>query len=67
MYWTGSLWASVLAHAINNAAVVVSVWVFGARLKDMPIQWEMTAISAVLFALATTGLALNKRAPRGAA
>ncbi len=66
VHWTGSLWASVLAHAVNNGAVIVMTWTFGARLKDMPVPWGMTAISAVLFVLAMAGLALERRAPRSA-
>jgi membrane protease YdiL (CAAX protease family) len=66
VYWTGSLWTSMLAHAVNNGAVIVMTWTYGTRLIDMPIPWGMTAISAVLFVLATTGLALDKRAPRAA-
>jgi len=66
VYWTGSLWTSMLAHAINNGAVIVTVWIFGTRLNDMPIPWTMVGISAVLFALATTGLAMEKRAARAA-
>jgi membrane protease YdiL (CAAX protease family) len=64
VHWTGSLWASVLAHAINNAAVIVTIWIFGTRLNEMPIPWPMVASSAVLFSLATTGLVLEKRAAR---
>jgi membrane protease YdiL (CAAX protease family) len=58
---TGSLWASILAHAVNNAAVIVMTWTFGARLKDLPVPWWMTAVSALLFGLAMTGLVLDRR------
>lgn len=59
---TGSLWASILAHAVNNAAVVVMTWSFGGELKHLPAPWWILVISALLFGLAMTGLVLERRA-----
>lgn len=62
VYLTGSLWAGILAHAANNLAVVAMTWIFGAGLDDMAVPWWMIAFSAVVFGLAMTGLALERRA-----
>jgi membrane protease YdiL (CAAX protease family) len=62
VHLSGSLWSSILAHAINNTAVIVMVWMFGTGLDDLPIPWWMTAVSALLFGLAMTGLVLERRA-----
>ena len=67
VHLTGSLWASILAHAVNNFAVVTMSWVFGSRLKELPLPWWMVAFSAVVFGLAMTGLTLERRARPGAA
>lgn len=61
VHLTGSLWAGILAHAANNLAVVAMTWTFGARLNELTLPWWMTAFSAVVFGLAMTGLALERR------
>jgi len=61
---TGSLWAGILAHAFNNFAVVTLTWMYGAELKDLPIPWWMLVLSALVFGLAMSGLALERGAPR---
>jgi uncharacterized protein len=67
VHLTGSLWASILAHAVNNFAVVTMIWMFGPRLKDMALPWWMIVFSALVFGLAMTGLTLERRAPPAAA
>ena len=62
VFLSGSLWAGILAHAFNNFAVVTLTWMFGTELKDLPLPWWMLVFSMLLFGLATTGLALERRA-----
>ena len=66
VHLTGSLWASILAHAVNNFAVIVVTWKFGTALKDMPLPWWMLGLSAIVFSLATAALALDRRPRAGA-
>jgi membrane protease YdiL (CAAX protease family) len=58
---SGSLWAGILAHGFNNLAVVLLTWTFGTELRDLPAPWWMLVLSAVVFGLALTGLALERR------
>ncbi|MBV8881299.1 MAG: CPBP family intramembrane metalloprotease [Planctomycetaceae bacterium] len=67
VYLTGSLWASILAHAVNNFAVLTMTWIFGNKLPDVPVPWWMAVLSALVFGLAMTGLALERRPPAPAA
>jgi membrane protease YdiL (CAAX protease family) len=57
---TGSLWASVLAHAVNNLAVVTMNWIYGTGVSDFNAPWWLYVSSAVVFALAITSLALER-------
>ncbi|HLY12585.1 MAG TPA: CPBP family intramembrane glutamic endopeptidase [Planctomycetota bacterium] len=66
VHLTGSLWASILAHAVNNVAVVLMIWRFGAELEQMPVPWALVALSALLFCLSMAGLGLERRAPTSA-
>jgi membrane protease YdiL (CAAX protease family) len=34
LVWTGSLWPAIFAHALNNSAVVVSVWKLGDAIGE---------------------------------
>ena len=60
VYLTGSLWAGVLAHAMNNLAVIVLTLIYKGKLPDFVAPWWMYALSAVVFALAMTMLALDR-------
>jgi membrane protease YdiL (CAAX protease family) len=63
VYLTGSLWASMLAHAVNNFAVVAMMWAFGGELPTFTAPWWMYVLSVVVFGLGMTMLALD-RPPR---
>jgi len=58
---TGSLWASVLAHAVNNLAVLTLMWIYQGRLPEFRAPWWMYLLSALVFGLAMAGLALDRR------
>jgi membrane protease YdiL (CAAX protease family) len=58
---TGSLWAGVIAHGVNNAAVVVvSAWV-GRPAEAVETPPALVALSAVVFGLALALLAMEPR------
>lgn len=43
LYWSGSLWVSVFAHALNNSMVVVCVWLQKRGIVDIDIEnWGVT-------------------------
>jgi len=63
VYFTGSLWASILAHAVNNLAVLTLMWIYKGKLPEFTAPWWMYALSAAVFALAMTGLALDRKRP----
>src|SRR5579863_10033118 len=48
VYLTGSLWAGILAHALNNAAVVLATWAWGDRLEHAVAPWWMYVLSAAV-------------------
>ncbi len=52
VWLTRSLWAGVLAHAINNLTVVVLQGMYGDRLDHLRAPWWMLLLSGVVFALA---------------
>jgi len=52
VYLTGSLWAGILAHAVNNLAVIVLMWIYKGKLPDFVAPWWMYVLSAVVFGLA---------------
>ncbi|MBI3857506.1 MAG: CPBP family intramembrane metalloprotease [Planctomycetes bacterium] len=57
---TGSLWAGILAHALNNLTVIVMMWIYKGKLPDFVAPWWMYVLSAVVFALGLTLLALDR-------
>jgi membrane protease YdiL (CAAX protease family) len=61
---TGSLWASILAHAVNNLAVIVLMWLYKGKLPDFVAPWWMYVLSAVVFGLGMTMLALDRKTAR---
>ena len=61
VYLTGSLWSSILAHAVNNLVVLVMMWKYQGDLPDFSAPWWMYALSALVFGLAMTALALDRR------
>ncbi len=60
-YWTGTIWASVLAHALNNSIVVVLEWLncrgftdvdysmFGVTEYEFPLLATLSGIAVILF------------------
>ena len=61
VYLTGSLWAGILAHAVNNLAVLTLMWIYKGRLPEFVAPWWMYLLSLVVFALAMTMLALDRK------
>jgi membrane protease YdiL (CAAX protease family) len=61
VYLTGSLWSSILAHAVNNLAVLVLMWIYGGNLPEFVAPWWMYPLSAVVFVLAMAQLALDRK------
>lgn len=57
---TGSLWAAVLAHAVNNAAVILLYARYGARVDGMHPSAGMLALSGLVFSLSLTLLFLYR-------
>lgn len=62
VWLTGSVWAGVIAHAVNNAAVVALQRLYGPRVAEMRPTAGMLALSAAVFGLAVLLLALERRA-----
>jgi len=60
VWLTRSLWAGVVAHAVNNMAVVAVSALFGARVKSMTPPLWMLALSAGVFGMAIALLALDR-------
>ena len=61
VYLTGSLWASILAHAINNLAVITLMWIYKGQLPEFVGPWWMYVLSAIVFALGITLLVLDRK------
>ena len=61
VWLTGSLWAGVFAHAINNAAVLVLTLRYGDAVNDLRAPFWMVALAAVVFTGALVSLALIRR------
>jgi membrane protease YdiL (CAAX protease family) len=61
VFLTGSLWSSVIAHAINNLAVLTTAWYFGLKVQEFDVPWWMYAASALVFGLAIAGLAVERQ------
>lgn len=54
-YWTGSLWASILAHFLNNASAVILVFLSQKNIIDFQMDKPMNSSNLVIigsFALA---------------
>ena len=64
---TGSLWAGVLAHGVNNVGVLILTSFYGTRVELMRPPPLLLILSVAVFALALVLLALESRAtdPRG--
>ena len=63
---TRSLWAGILAHGLNNLAVVVASLLAadqGERVDDMTAPWWMYVLSALIFTGAMTALARQAPPP----
>lgn len=60
VYLTGSLWASILAHAVNNLTVLTMMYVFGGDLPHFVGPWWMYVLSAAVFGLGMTLLVLDR-------
>jgi membrane protease YdiL (CAAX protease family) len=63
---TGSLWSSILAHAVNNLSVVGVTWIFGESLPSLAAPGWMLALSAGVVGLGLALLAAEGRAHSGA-
>jgi membrane protease YdiL (CAAX protease family) len=59
---TGSLWSSILAHAVNNLSVVVVTWIFGESLPSLAAPGWMLGLSAGVVGLGLALLAAEQRA-----
>jgi hypothetical protein len=57
---TGSLWAGIVAHAINNAAVLVLTLRYGADLPALPTPVGMVGAAVVVFSLCLAFLAVRR-------
>lgn len=60
VWLTGSLWAGIAAHAINNAAVLVLTFRYGSELPELPTPPGMVAAAAVVFTLSLVYLAARR-------
>jgi len=61
VYFTGSLWSSILAHGLNNLAVLTLMWIYKGKLPEFTAPWWMYALSAVVFGSGMTLLALDRK------
>jgi len=64
VHLTRSLWASVIAHAVNNLAVLALMWAYGGQIPEFTAPWWMYAMSGLVFSLALALLALERPAAR---
>jgi len=60
---TGSLWPGIVAHAINNAAVLSLTHRYGQQLQALPTPWWMIVLSAAVFGLSLALLAADRPRP----
>lgn len=65
VYLTGSLWSSILAHGVNNAAVLALMWIYKGKLPEFTAPWWMYVLSGLVFALGMTMLVLDRRTKPG--
>jgi membrane protease YdiL (CAAX protease family) len=64
VYLTRSLWASIVAHGVNNLAVLTLMWIHKGDLPDIVGPWWMYVLSALVFGLAMTMLVLDRNAEK---
>ncbi len=64
VYITRSLWASIVAHGVNNLAVLTLMWIHQGNLPDIVGPWWMYVLSAIVFGLAMTMLVLDRKAEK---
>ncbi|MEC8457867.1 MAG: CPBP family intramembrane glutamic endopeptidase [Bacteroidota bacterium] len=53
-YWTGSLWAAILLHSINNSFALFSSYVAGGELQyesTMDISWSIAGITPLVIGI----------------
>lgn len=60
VWLTGSLWAGVAAHAVNNVAVLAVMELWGDRVADLRAPAGMLGLSLGVFGMAMTLLALDR-------
>jgi membrane protease YdiL (CAAX protease family) len=61
---TGSLWPCVLAHAINNAAVLVLQVGWGPRVQEFRAPWPVLVLSVLVLGGVLALMALDRQARR---
>jgi membrane protease YdiL (CAAX protease family) len=61
IHLTGSLWAGVIAHAVNNFAVLTLTWIYGGEFQEFSAPPWMYLFSALVFALAMSLLWIERR------
>jgi membrane protease YdiL (CAAX protease family) len=61
VHLTGTLWASITAHGVNNLAVLALMWIYKGKLPEFAAPWWMYVLSALVFALGMTMLALDRK------
>lgn len=61
VHLTGSLWASILAHGVNNLAVLTMTWAYGTELPEFNAPWWLYLFSGVVFAIGLAALALERK------
>ena len=61
VWLTGSVWAGVLAHALNNLAVLAATGIWGEGVRSVRAPAWLLGLSAFLFALSVAVLALERR------
>lgn len=64
VWLTGSLWASLLAHGVNNLAVLTLMWIYKGQLPEFTGPWWMYALSALVLGSAMTLLVLDRQAEK---
>lgn len=60
VWLSGSLWSGILAHALNNTAVLVLTLRYGEAVNDLRAPVWMVALSALVFSAALAALALRR-------
>lgn len=59
VYWSGSLWLSVIAHAVNNSLVVISMWLIKTGVMSTDINSVGTTGTPTAIILAFVSLILT--------